>query len=146
MAVSVLRRDHLGQLVQARLRVVWLVGRADPDLVTGAGVAVVAEQLQDGAAGVAGVAAPAAALGFVSQREPVRSRTAQLDQRAGETFTRLTGDRGEPVAVDRAAFAVGAPLFAGLLPELGERHVVQRGEPPQIGHGDLTVGRPDRDR
>ncbi|MGH3860943.1 hypothetical protein [Actinokineospora sp.] len=58
--VPVLRGDDLGQLGQAGLRVVSLVGRADPDLVAGADVVVVGQQVQDRPAGVAGVAAPAA--------------------------------------------------------------------------------------
>lgn len=69
--VPVLRGDDLGQVVQIRLRMVALIGRPDPDSVAGADVVVVCEQVQHRPAWVAGVAALAAALGFVAQREPV---------------------------------------------------------------------------
>jgi hypothetical protein len=77
------------------LGVVGLVGWADPDPVAGAHVPVVRQQLDDRAAGMAGVAAVAAALGFVAQREPVGLRVAQFDQRAGQPGVGLVGDLGE---------------------------------------------------
>lgn len=61
-----MRGDDFGQLLQAGLRVIGLVGWADPNPVAGADVVVVAEQLQDRPAGVDGGAAVAAALGFVA--------------------------------------------------------------------------------
>ncbi|MFI6029403.1 TniB family NTP-binding protein [Amycolatopsis magusensis] len=52
--VSILRGDDLGQLVEAGLGMVEVIGRTKPDPVPGADVVVVAEQLDDRAAGVSG--------------------------------------------------------------------------------------------
>ncbi len=59
--VCLLGGDDLRQVSEIGLRMVDLIGRSNPDAVTGADVLVVTKKLDD-RAGVAGVAAPAAAL------------------------------------------------------------------------------------
>ena len=49
-----MRGDDFGELVEGRVGLVGQVGWADPDVVAGADVAVVRQELPDGAAGVAG--------------------------------------------------------------------------------------------
>lgn len=140
--VPVLRGDDFGQPGQARLRVVDLVRRADPNLVAGADVSAVAEQVQHWPAWVAGVAAAAAALWLMAQREPVRFRRARLDDGA---FEPVPGLGGEQVAVEAAGGTAFGLRAAGLLPEVFNGHVMQRGEPGEVGDGDLLVCGPDRD-
>jgi hypothetical protein len=90
------------------------------------------------------VAARAAALGFVAQGEPVRFGVAQFDQRTSEPVVGLVSDGDQQVDVQAWAFAVDA--VGDLRPEFGQGHSVQRGQPREVGDGDLVGCRPDGDR
>ena len=76
--VRALRSDDLGQGGEVGQRQSEQVGWADPDAVSDADVSVMREDVQDGPAGVLGVAAGAAVLRFVAQGRPVGLRQRRL--------------------------------------------------------------------
>lgn len=142
--VGALRGDDLGEVVEGRVGLIDDVGWPDPDAVAGADVAVVREQLSDTAAGMPGGAAGTSVLRFVAEREPVRLRSSDLDDDAGQACFGDSGDSGEQVGGDGAAGAGGSARPADLVPELGEREAVQVGEPGDVGRRGFVVGGRDR--
>jgi hypothetical protein len=82
--VCALRGNDFRQFTQSGLWETGQVGWPDPDPMAQADESVVAQQLQGRAAGMGGGAALTTVLRFVAQREPVRFRIAQFDDRVGQ--------------------------------------------------------------